>query len=104
MEAVGNYYKTVYEIACQRDLAKRSQNNKAQVVKEFLNANPTDGRPVEEYLSAVVWARIHYLQVEALSKNASFEEEENGGWYCPCLRTLYQRRGIRRSSEQGKQL
>jgi hypothetical protein len=74
--AVGDYYKTVYEIACRQDPAKRSLSNKAQVVKEFLDANPTEKQLPESYVRAVAQTRLKYLQVAALSKNASFIEEK----------------------------
>lgn len=76
IEAVRNYYKTVYETACRQDPAKTSLNNKEQVVKEFLNANPTEKQLPETYVRAVAQTRLSYLQVAALSKNHSFIEEK----------------------------
>ena len=69
--AVGDYYKTVYEIACRQDPAKRSLSDKAQVVKEFLDPNPTEKQLPESYVRAVAQTRVNYLQVAALSKNPS---------------------------------
>lgn len=75
IDEVRNFYKRVYELACQGNPANRQSRDKREVVKRFLDANPGEKRTLEQYLSAVVWTRIHYLHVAALSKNFSFHGE-----------------------------
>lgn len=103
-EEVGSYYKKVYELACQRDAGMRTRADKAQVVKEFLDLNPTEKQLAESYVKAVSRTRVHYLQVGRFQKTLPLKRKRNGGWYCRCLKIRSRRLTIRRSSEPEGQL
>jgi hypothetical protein len=84
-EEVGGYRQRAFRAACDLNPEKLTSKNKEQVVKEFLEANPSKKANVEEFQAAVTKTRIDCLRIAALLKNSSFEEENEWRLVLPIL-------------------
>jgi hypothetical protein len=74
-EEVGGYREKAFKAACDLDPEKLTSADKEQVVKEFLEANPSKKAPIENFQAAVLNTHIDRLRIAALLKDSSFEEE-----------------------------
>jgi len=83
-EEVRSYHKDIFEAACELYPEKRA-SNKEEVVKEFLEANPSKKKTFEELAAAVTNTRVDFLRIAALLKDSSFEEENEWRLVLPML-------------------
>ena len=74
-----------FRTACELDPDKLTSIDKKQVVKEFLEANPIEKAPFEEFKAAVTKTGVDCLRIAALLKNSSFEEENEWRLVLPTL-------------------
>jgi hypothetical protein len=74
-EEVSAYRERTFRAACELDPEKLKSKDKEQVVKEFLEANPSKKAPFKEFADAVAKTGADCLRIAALLKNSSFEEE-----------------------------
>jgi hypothetical protein len=84
-EEVGGYREKAFKAACDLDPEKLTSKDKEQVVKEFLEANPSQKEPREKFLAAVTKTRIDCLRIAALLKHSSFKEESEWRLVLPTL-------------------
>jgi Protein of unknown function (DUF2971) len=84
-EEVGGYRERAFKAACDLNPEKRMSKDKEQVVKEFLEANPSKKAPSEDFQAAVIKTRIDCLRIAALLKHSSFEEESEWRLVFPTL-------------------
>lgn len=84
-DEIGGYRERAFEAACNINPEKRSSKDKEQVVKEFLDANPSQKEPMGKFVAAVTKTRVDCLRIVALLKNSSFEEEDEWRLVLPIL-------------------
>jgi hypothetical protein len=84
-EEVGGYRERTFKAACDLNPEKVTSKDKEQVVKEFLEANPSKKAPSEKFQAAVLNTRIDCLRIAALLKHSSFEEESEWRLVLPTL-------------------
>jgi hypothetical protein len=83
-EEVSGYHKDAFRAACEGNPEKFTAN-KEEVVKEFLEANPSKKATFEELAAAVTNTRVDCLRIAALLKNSSFKEEDEWRLVLPML-------------------
>jgi len=84
-EEVGDYWEKAFKAACDLDPTKLESKDKGRVVLEFLEANPGKKAPSENLRAAVLKTRMDFMQIAALLKNSSFEEENEWRLVLPIL-------------------
>ena len=84
-EEVGGYREKAFKAACDLNPEKLTSKDKEQVVKEFLEANPSKKAPIENFQAAVLNTRIDCLRIAALLKDSSFVEESEWRLVLPTL-------------------
>jgi hypothetical protein len=84
-EEVGGYRERVFKAACDVNPEKFTSKDKEQVVKEFLEANPSKKESSEKVIAAAFHTRIDCMRIAALLKHSSFEEESEWRLALPTL-------------------
>ena len=83
-EEVSGYWRRAFKTACDEDPQNRTKD-KAKVVREFLEANPSQKAKFEDLATAVTKTRWDCLRIAALLKNSSFQEENEWRLVLPLL-------------------